>query len=1399
MKNLQTLLLIFLSIIIVSCSNDKEKKTHTIIFSEKMAKVVSQLTNGNIHSKDIIQVRFVNKMVNKQELNKELENDIFDFSPSIKGRTYWKSTDVLVFEPKNPLPYRKNYDGKINLIKLSSDLKDKVNKPLKFSFSIIGREIASFKGELKLKDRNNPKLLIYQGKISFTEETEIEEVEDAISLKSGSKGHTLHWYKESNDRSFSFASENVIRTNKTNDYTFFINKDKMKLSDNFEKSFQVTPLEEMKVIKVVKNEDGRFPKVRIEFSDEFDTQQNISGLIKIEPKLDMKIQKLGNSLILDANFKFGSSYKITIENNLRSRWGTSTKTTYAKTIKFSDIKPQIEFASDGVFLPSSNKYKLQFYTSNLKRVHIEVKKVYETRLSEFLRTEKINSLNDRKTGFNGSYTNRVGVIIHNETFEIDNKKNTWLLSEINLSDIIKNNNKGLYLIRLNFNPRDMLVEINTNKFNYIGEYGQIYKPLFFSNIGLTCKKTKNNIIVFATDIITCKPLSNVKIELKKLYNDNSVISTTSTTTDSDGKAVLNCRHIYNYYIEAESDGQRSVVKFNEMQWNTSGFDVGGINEYKPGTKAFMYTERGVYRPGDEVNVSVIAKHQSNKFPSNYPLTLELQNPQGKKVYTINNKKNQGGFYNFKIQTKQSDPTGNWTARIKIGNKSFTHTVKIETIVPYRLKVKLKTKTKVISYKTDVLKFKIESKYLFGNPATNLSAEVDLEISKRDKVFPKYKNFVFKNPCIDFKIIQKKLFKGNLNEKGIKELEWRLPSFVGVPSALNLKLTGKVLEKGGRPNINWKNIPIEPYSHYVGIQPPKYSYVTTGNDAEIPTILVNTEGKPVAGKTLKYRIYRNNKYWWWQYDSSKKLRFKTDNNTVLVKEGNITSKKLHSNIKFLPIEEGNYLIEVTDASGTGHSSGIFFSAYPYGGSSGGDKNAGTLALHSDKDKYNVGDEANIQFPSPKEGIILLSIEKENKVIQHKWYYPEKDGEMNIKIPITKNMVPNAYVSISLMQPHSQTVNDRPIRMFGILPLLVEDKDTRHYFEIKTESQFRPKKPFEIEIQTISHKQTQFTIAVVDEGLLDITRFKTPNPWKYFFRKTRLNVNTYDLFSQIISANKGDVFKTFSIGGDMDYRESQEKPDKGKRRFKPVSLFKGPIMTDNNGKATVKFNMPNYVGSVRIMVIGEKGNSYARAEKTVPVKSELMILPTLPKVIGPSEKFTIPISVFAMKNNIGKVSIKVITDGSVKVDGKNIQTLNFTDKNDKDCSFNLRTIDKAGQSKVTITAKSENYSADYIVDLMVRPSSPRIYSSSDATIIPGKTQLINIPKNGVEGTNRAELTISNFPVVNFSHRLKWLIQYPYGCIEQTTSAVFPQLYLKNLLNILRQMPKKSTGILIMEYGI
>ena len=380
-------------------------------------------------------------------------------------------------------------------------------------------------------------------------------------------------------------------------------------------------------------------------------------------------------------------------------------------------------------------------------------------------------------------------------------------------------------------------------------------------------------------------------------------------------------------------------------------------------------------------------------------------------------------------------------------------------------------------------------------------------------------------------------------------------------------------------------------------------------------MTDVQGNPVAGRNLRYRVYRGTTHWWWEYENRAAFqrRFKSDRRTELVSEERVVSALAPMDLLFKPDDRGQYLIEVADGDDKGHTAAFFVRAYHWGRAPAGEGNEGALVLKTDRERYQPGDEAVIRFPVPQEGSILFAVEQGGRVIESRWYRLDgKEEEAKIPIAVSAAMIPTAYASVSLIQPHAQTDNDRPMRLFGVVPIEVHDPATRLDFAIHMPDLLRPGEPFAVEVQSAADSAA-FTIAVVDEGLLALTDFHTPDPWESFFQKQRLSVRTFDLFAHVIGVAKGDPFKTFAIGGGFAAKQQAQRDPR--RRFPSVSMFAGPLHTDAAGHARVQFTMPNYVGAVRTMVVGARGKRFGHAEKTTEVKSDLMVLSTLPRVIGP----------------------------------------------------------------------------------------------------------------------------------------------------------------------------------------
>jgi uncharacterized protein YfaS (alpha-2-macroglobulin family) len=442
----------------------------------------------------------------------------------------------------------------------------------------------------------------------------------------------------------------------------------------------------------------------------------------------------------------------------------------------------------------------------------------------------------------------------------------------------------------------------------------------------------------------------------------------------------------------------------------------------------------------------------------------------------------------------------------------------------------------------------------------------------------------------------------------------------------------------------------------------------------------------------------------------------------------------------------------------------------------------LTFSADKEEYNTGDVAKLTIPTSKSGRLLVSLETGSEVLKTFWV-DAQEGQTNVDVAITEEMTPNVYAFVSYIQPHSKTLNDLPIRLYGVVPIKVNDAKTKLQPVIKTPLEWLPEKPATITVSETNSKPMTYTVAIVDEGLLDITRFKTPDPWSHFYAKEALGIRTWDYFDDIMGAFGGVIEKNFAIGGDQELDPSGKKR---LNRFTPVVRVLGPFKLAAGATAKHTFNIPNYIGSVRVMVVARHEEAYGNAEKAVPVRQPLMVLATLPRVVGPGEKLRLPVQVFAMKEHIKNVSVKVKTNAFFNVKESSAQ-LTFTEVGDQMAYFELDVKEKIGKGVVDVTVTSGNEKATYQVAINVRnPNSVELRNQS-VVLKAGESKSFALEAYGLTGTNKVNIQASGIPELNLADAVAYLTRYPHGCIEQTVSAALPQLYLEDLTTLTEERKK------------
>ncbi|MBN2275640.1 MAG: alpha-2-macroglobulin, partial [Bacteroidales bacterium] len=745
-----------------------------------------------------------------------------------------------------------------------------------------------------------------------------------------------------------------------------------------------------------------------------------------------------------------------------------------------------------------------------------------------------------------------------------------------------------------------------------------------------------------------------------------------------------------------------------------------------------------------------------------------------------------GFTTFITPTHPDVPTGYWNAKVKVGGTEFTKTLKIETIKPNRLKINIGFDRDKLTVNDKSVFGNLAVTWLHGAPARNLKAKVSVTLTNAETTFPRYRDFKFTDPSRTFTSEEQTIFDGRIDEEGKARISAAFSVEKRSPGMLKANLITRVFEESGDFSTDFFSLPYSPYGSYVGIKTPsgdKRGMLLTDTLQWVDVVTVDDDGNPVSRTNLEINIYKIHWRYWWESSSDDLSSYVGNkyNNPVVTRKVSTANGKGRFSFRIDRPEWGRFLIRVLDPV-SGHAAGkIVYIDWPgWAGRPLRDdpQAASMLTFNSDKTTYNVGEKAEIIIPTSKQGRALISLESGSVVIHAEWINAS-EKETRYVFDVTPEMAPNIYVHVTLVQPHGNTINDMPIRLYGVIPVMVENPETKLQPQISMPDVLEPEKSFTVKVNETNKKSMTYTLAIVDDGLLDLTRYKTPDPWRAFYAREALGIKTWDLYDQVVGAYGGRLESLLSIGGDAEEEGGQE--GEKANRFKPVVIFKGPFNLQAGRSNNHVIEMPRYVGSVRTMVIAGADGAYGFQEKTTPVRSPLMVLATLPRVLGPGEEVQLPVSVFAMEQNIKNVKVQIKTNDLLIPKDEKTKQISFEKTGDKIVTFSLKTAPRIGMGKVSVIASSGNLSATYDIELDVRASNPEISTMYAGVIDPGKTWTNAFPMPGMAGTNTGVLEVSSIPPIDIERRLHYLIRYPHGCIEQITSAAFPQLYLSDVMEL------------------
>ncbi|MEO8762981.1 MAG: MG2 domain-containing protein [Ginsengibacter sp.] len=1387
---------------------------------------IDAYTSGIVSKTSSVRIKLAADAPTTHAIGEVIEKSLFDFSPAVKGKAVWLDARTVEFQPVQNLEPDKVYEVNFRLGKI-------LRVPARyeeFKFNIQTVKPSFAVTDFGLRSNGQKDKMILNGTIETADIEATAPVEKLLTASENNKSLQISWQHNGAAKTHNFTVNNIERGNNALQLLLSWNGKPLNIDISGSKTIDVPAIGDFKVMNVmVMNEAEQYAS--IQFSDPVAVGQDLTGLITVVNQADITYTINGSEVKLYAGDKLDGDYSINIHPGIKNIWGDTLQGGYASNVFFENRMPSVKIQGRGNILPNSGRLVLPFEATNLNAVDISIIKIYENNIPQFLQGNNLSGEEDLR---------RVAVPVVQKTLRLDDDKTLDLHKKerfsLDIDKFLKTEPGAIYHITIGFRPGYSLYtchladssskkDEDEEEYGYTGygnnengeddnsefwnRYDSYYpfgynwqqkdnpckksyynkdrwatRNIIASNIGLTAKRGSNNSIAIAvSDILTTEPMANVELDV--LDFQQQIIA--KAKSDKDGFATIELKR-KPYLVIAKQNMQKGYLKLDDgSSLPLSRFDISG-EELSNGIKGFIFGERGVWRPGDSLFINCIIEDKAGKLPEDHPIQFQLFTPQGQLYKQMIQKNANEGFNVFRTSTRQNAPTGNWLASVKVGGATFEKRIKVETVMPNRLKIDLDFGANAILGKNASNTGQLYARWLFGATAKNLKAKIDASLYTKKTAFPKFEGYRFDDPASKYTTQTKTIFEGETDTEGKATIKPDFETDGNAPGMLSANLFVKVFEPGGSFSIDNVTLPYSPYTSYAGIKMPEgekpWGFLLTGKTHVAQIVDVDNQGKLMTGdRDVEVQFYKIQWRWWWDNSSDNLSNFTQDKYNKLIKAETVHLSDGMGKWSFRVGENdwGRYLVLVKDIK-SGHTTGDVVYIDQPGWQSRQDTDdptaASMLSFTSDKEKYLTGDDVTLTIPSSKGGRGLISIESGSKVLRTFWVETGQ-GQTVVKFKAEPGMAPNVYVNVSLLQPHAQTINDLPIRMYGVLPVFIEDKNSVLKPVINMAGAIRPEQQSSVTVSEVNGKEMAYGIAIVDEGLLDLTRFKTPDPHDYFYAKEALGVKSWDLYDYIIGAWGSNLERILTIGGDQE--SSGPVQQKQANRFTPVVKYLGPFHLDKGAKATHNFTLPLYIGSVRVMVIAANHGSYGSAEKAVAVKKPLMLLATLPRVLGPTESIRVPVTVFAMDNNIKNVNVTLQANPFLEIDGPASQAVNFSQQGEQMIYFTIKVKTATGIGKVKLVATSGGEKANYDVELDIRNPNPRVSSISAQVLSAGQQWTTSASPIGSIPTSKAVLEVSSIPAINLEKRLDYLIDYPHGCIEQTTSAVFPQLVLDQLTDL------------------
>lgn len=1055
---------------------------------------------------------------------------------------------------------------------------------------------------------------------------------------------------------------------------------------------------------------------------------------------------------------------LTVDAGLRGVNANTLAAEYISRLETRDLQATVGFASRGTLLPTRLAEGLPVIALNVDKIDVEFFRIKPESLPAFL----------AKWGRNTSlqsYESRellpMADLVYGGRFDLNPARNTRETLLLPIAGLKPLQQPGVYLAVMRAS----------------GTYNYSQPAILFtlSDIGLSVHRYHNRLDVFTQALEGGKPLDGIDLQI--LDAKGRVLGQGQTGKDGHTELALPKKA---QVLLAHQGEQTSLLRLDSAALDLAEFDIGGQASHP--LQFFVFGPRDLYRPGETVLLNALLRDKDGQTVKPQPVSVEVRRPDEQVSRKFVWQADASGLYQYPLQLSGEAPTGRWQLVFDLGDgKPQLYEFLVEDFMPERLALELKGSDTPLRPADDAI-IHVNGRYLYGAPASGnrLSGQVYVRpLREAVKSLPGYQfgSVTEQELNQDFE-----LDESVLDAKGEARLTLE-SKWAEAKSPLQLIVQASLQESGGRPITRRLVQPVWPAEQLPGLRGLFDGKETDGDGpAQFEVLLANQAGQKLAAQNLKVRLVRERRDYYWNYSDNDGWSYHYNEKFLNLDEQTLNIKAGDTAKVSFQVEWGPYRVEVEDPHTGLISSLRFWAGYQaQDNTEGGAVRPDQVKLALDKPAYGDGDTANVTVTAPAAGKGYLLVESSDGPL---WWQaievPAEGKSFAVKLD-PKWSRHDLYVSAMVIRPGERKANITPKRAVGLLHLPLDRSQRKLALTLDAPEKMRPKQPLTVNITAKNAdgsipKQVHVLLAAVDVGILNITDYATPDPYASLFGRKAYGVDQFDIYGQLIEAGQGRL-ASLAFGGDAALAKGGKRPETS---VNIVALQSAPVTLNEQGQAQISLDIPDFNGELRLMVQAWSADRYAMAEGKTVVAAPLVAELSAPRFLAGGDLTNLALDLSNLSGKAQKLEVQVSTEGPLEVVSGGTQSLALKQGQRVTLKIPVQAQGGLGQGKVKVTVNGLDLPGEHLPPfsrewtLGVRPAYPALLKHYRAVL---KDQTWSLPPGALEpfeaSGRQALLSLSSRPPLNLGAQISALKAYPYGCLEQTTSGLYPSLYADDAL--------------------